>query len=75
MVGSVNGGELREGDRAIFLSVSQTGLHGCRFDSRPRHALFLQSLIYKGFVDDFSVNGGPWSNWTDPPVLVRIKLK
>jgi hypothetical protein len=53
MVGSVNGGELREGDRAIFLSVSQTGLHGCKFDSRPRQALFLQSLIYKGFVDDF----------------------
>ena len=39
MVGSVNGGELQVGDRAIFLSVGQLELHGCRFDSPPRHAL------------------------------------
>ena len=30
IVASVNGGELREGDRAIFLSVSQIGVGSIR---------------------------------------------
>jgi hypothetical protein len=26
-------------------------------------------------LDCTGLNGGPWSIWTDPPILVRIKLK
>jgi hypothetical protein len=49
-----------------------------RFDSRPRHALFLPSLIYKGQLGIFvlfSVIGGPWAIQTVPPILMRITLK
>ena len=49
-VGSVSGGELREGENAIFLFVRQLAYADRRFDSHPRHALSpLLSLIYKGF--------------------------
>ena len=50
----VDGGECRRWgvkkcETAIFLFVRRLALPVCRFDSRPRHALSLLSLIYKGF--------------------------
>jgi hypothetical protein len=42
-----------KGETALFLFVGRLALQVYRFDSRPRYALSLLSLIYKGFLRCF----------------------